>query len=851
MTWRAARALASLLVAATVGVAGGEALEWKQLPDLPDTIGLGGPFAGTHNGVLIVAGGANFLNAPPWEDGKKVWHDTVYVLEKGATKWRAEWKLPAPRAYGAPVSTDVGLVLIGGSDAEQVYADVWVLRWDSDKKAIERDTLPPLPHPSSHLVGGLLGEAIYVAAGKRTKDDWSDTKAFWKLDLSRPAAERAWETLEPWPGPPRKKALAAVQSGGGDPRFFYLFSGEHSTKDGDAVTRNYLSDAYRYDPREKAWTRLADLPRPLAAGCAIDIGQSHVLAFSGSAGKHIHKPVGERPEFPADVFTYHTITNTWARAGTMPRSVVTTQAVAWDDRIVIPSGEARPGVRTPQVWAAKPAKAGHFGWVNTAVVVIYLGALVAIGAYFSRREKGTSDFFLAGRRIPWWAAGLSIYATQLSAITFISSPAFSYAKDWIVYPAKITLFLAMPLVIFFYLPFFRRLNITTAYEYLERRYHVAVRLYGSVSFIAFQLVRMAIVLFLPALALSAIAGINIYVCIVLMGVLSTVYTVLGGMEAVIWTDVVQAVVLLGGVLIALIIVLALEGGPGPVYRTALADAKLTMWNWDWSFTSLVTWSCFIGSFALQLGPYTTDQAVIQRYLTTKDEKAAARGLWLNGILSIPFGFLFFALGTCLYVHFKSHPELLTAGMKNDQVFPLFVVRQLPVGVSGLVIAGAFAASMSTLDSSMHSIATAVTTDFYRRFHPQAADKRCLNLARWIVIVVGISATAVATLLVAPDIKSLWFFFQKALGLISSGLVGAFMLGVFTKRANAGGVLIGAATCLGVLIYVCWFTPIHFYLYAVIGIGTCVIVGYLASLAIPPGVRDLTGLTLYSQPKEEA
>ena len=210
-------------------------------------------------------------------------------------------------------------------------------------------------------------------------------------------------------------------------------------------------------------------------------------------------------------------------------------------------------------------------------------------------------------------------------------------------------------------------------------------------------------------------------------------------------------------------------------------------------------------------------------------------------MSVPFALLFFALGTCLWVYFQAHPEELSIGMSHDEVFPIFVARRLPAGVAGLVIAGIFAASMSSLDSSMHSIATALTTDFYRRFHPEASDHRCLRLARILTAFVGFLGTGIALLLASTPIDSLFFFFQKMLGLISSGLVGIFILGIFTRRAHARGALVGAAMSVPVLYFLSQYTSLHFYLYAIVGIGTAVGVGYLASLLLsgpsapPPGL----------------
>ena len=514
-----------------------------------------------------------------------------------------------------------------------------------------------------------------------------------------------------------------------------------------------------------------------------------------------------------------------------------------DGKIVIATGEVSPGVRTPAVRSvALVNQDAGFGWLNTLVLGLYLVALVWIGLKFSKRGGDANDFFLAGRRIPWWAAGISIFATQLSAITFVSTPALAYATDWLVLPGKAMILLMAPIVVLLYLPFFRRLNITTAYEYLERRFSLGVRLFGSASFIAFQLLRMAIVVFLPALALSTITGINVYACILIMGVLSTLYTVLGGMEAVIWTDVLQTVVLLGGMMVAIVIVALDVGGFGVVFETANAVDKTRMWDWSMSTTDLATWSILLGTLALQFGPYTTDQSVVQRYLTTKDERSAARGIWLNGLMAVPVGLLFMLLGTCLWVFFQHRPELLHVGMKNDEVFPLFVASQLPAGLSGLVIAGVFAASMSSLDSSMHSIATACTVDWHQRLSASATDASSLRLARRLTVVLGVIAVITASLLVTFDIQSLWFFFQKCLGLLSSGVVGIFALGIFTRRASSRGVLFGAFSSIAALVYLTWFTSLHFYLYAVVGITTCLVVGYLASLAMPDDERDLTGLT---------
>ena len=836
------RALIALVFAllATSAAFAQDRLSWQDLPALPNTPGFGGPFVGSHLDRLIVAGGANFPEAPPWQGGKKVWYDHVLVLDPGATEWRDAGKLDAPRAYGAAISTDYGVALIGGSDAERHYATCQLLIIDQKTLRARYEHLPALPAPTAFPAAAANGTTIYVAAGSDGSDATAMTHAFWSLDLA--ADTRNWKVLPAWPGPARHKAVGFCQSNGVND-CFYLFSGEIPQRAADGtLVYDYRTDGYRYDTKLGTWQQLNVLPLPVAAACAMPIGQSHALVFSGSTGKHVAGP-DPKPEFPRLARSYHTITDTWTDAGSMPTGLVTTGAVMHAGQIVIATGEVSPGVRTPAVRTVSTANQdAGFGVANTIVLGLYLIALIYIGLRFSKRGGDSNDFFLAGRRIPWWAAGISIFATQLSAITFVSTPALAYASDWLVLPGKVMILLMAPIVVLFYLPFFRRLDITTAYEYLERRFSLSVRLFGSASFIAFQLLRMAIVVFLPALALSTITGINVYACILIMGVLSTLYTALGGMEAVIWTDVLQTVVLIGGMLVAIIIVAMDVGGFGVVFETANAADKTRMWDWSMSTTDLATWSILLGTLALQFGPYTTDQSVVQRYLTTKDERSAARGIWLNGLMAVPVGLLFMLLGTCLYVFFQHRPELLHIGMKNDEVFPLFVSSQLPAGLSGLVIAGVFAASMSSLDSSMHSIATACTVDWHQRLCPNATDRSSLRLARRLTVVLGVIAVVTASVLVTFDIQSLWFFFQKCLGLLSSGLVGIFALGIFTKRASSRGVLVGAFTSIAALTYMTWFSSLHFYLYAVIGITTCLVVGYLASLALPDDERDLTGLT---------
>ena len=510
-------------------------------------------------------------------------------------------------------------------------------------------------------------------------------------------------------------------------------------------------------------------------------------------------------------------------------------------------------IATPALAASGEGSAGRagFGLVNYIALAAYLAALVVIGAYFSRREKSTDDFFLAGRRIPWWAAGLSIFGTGLSAITYMAIPAKAYDTDWVFILSSFAPILFIPVVVAFYIPFYRRLGVTTAYEYLERRFNLAARLFASIFFILFQFGRMAIVLYLPAVALSTVTGLNVYACIVIMGVLATVYTVLGGIEAVIWTDVLQVVVLLGGAILSLVLIArGVDGGYAGIVSTGLAYGKFHTFNWGWGHTAATVWVVVLGSFLSAVMPNTADQSIVQRYLATRDVRSAKRAAWTSALMGIPTAFLFFFLGTALFVFYKAHPERLAPGIKSIATLPLFIMQEIPPGISGLLIAGIFAAAMSSVDSGMNSVATAFTTDFYRRFRRDAGERHYLRVARIVTLIAGTIAIVVAIAVARLEVQSLLDLFFEIMGLFGGSIAGLFVLGIFTRRANGAGALVGAGLSALVLYLAKTRTEVHFFLYGGIGLAVCVVIGYVASLASPDEPKDLTGLTIYTSLKEE-
>ncbi|MEX2112266.1 MAG: sodium/solute symporter [Pirellulales bacterium] len=792
-----------------------------------------------------MAGGANFPEAMPWEGGTKVWHDSIFVLERPDAAWRIAGKLPRPLGYGVSLTTERGVVCIGGSDAQRHYAECFLL--DFVNGSPETSPLPALPRPTANACGALLGSTIYLAGGLERPTDTIAMRTFWSLDLDR--IDRGWRELEAWPGDERMLATAGAQDGA-----FYLFGGAALEANGDGKpTRRWLRDGYRYQPGQ-GWRRIADLPRQVVAAPspAPAIGQTHLLVLGGDDAAQVDDPPQSHRGFSKEVLAYHTITDTWSVPGELPFSLVTTGAVRWHDRIVVPGGETKPGVRSVQVWSATVAtKRAPFGWMNYTTLGLYLAGMVGIGWVTSRHNKTTDDYFKAGGRIPWWAAGMSIYATMLSSLTFMAVPAKSYATDWTYFWANVPILLLAPVIIRFYLPFFRQLDVTSAYEYLEKRFNLAARLYGSASFIVFQMGRQAIVLLLPSLAVATVSDLDVRTCIVLMGALCVLYTTMGGIEAVIWTDVVQCFVLLGAALVSLLYVVAhVDGGWSAVWSTAAGSGKLHLANWtiDPSTAANAFWVILLGNLFVVLVPYTSDQTVVQRYMTTSDQGKAARAIWTNALLAIPSTALFFAIGTALFVFYRSAPEKLDPTLTTDAIFPAFIVQNLPVGIAGVVIAGIFAAAQSTVSSSLNSVTTALVTDFYDRLGGRADERARLRLARLLTVLVGAFATLAALGLAELQQRSLWDAYNSLVGLAASGLAGLFALGIFTRRANGPGAMVGAIASAVVLYFVERHADIHFFLYAGIGIVTCVVVGWLASQVLPAATRPLAGLTLWDLPK---
>lgn len=812
---------------------------WDELTPIPDSVGFAGSYAGVSNDALLVAGGANFPDGiGPWGKTPKTWYDHIYVLEERNGVWKHAGKLPRPSGYGVSVTSGNSVIWIGGGNAKGHHRDVYRLEWRDNK--IHTEQLPDLPLPLANSAGVVLDDQIYITGGLHAPSDTMASNVFWRLDLRKSGAEMVWDVLQPVPGPGRMLAVAGTQEG-----HVYVFSGVALKTGPDGkVVREYLTDGYRFNDAE-GWSKISALPHAVAAAPtpALTSGQSHLLVFGGDDGANADKAMvlkENHPGFRREVLAYHTITDTWSVTGEVaegtagPIAPVTTPLVKWNETVVFPGGEIRPGVRSAKVLAGSmEVHAGGFRAWDWTVLLIYFLLVAGISIYVSKTmNASTDDFFLGGQKIPWWAAGISIFGSKLSALTFIAIPAKTFATDWVYIFANLMIVAVAPVVIWFFLPYFRKFKITSVYEYLAIRFNNQVKMLGSLTFVLFQVGRLGIIIYLPALVLATITGIDLILCVILISCITTAYSIAGGIEAVIWTEVMQVFVLLGGAFLCLYFIADSVGGMDVIISEATTAGKMKMVNWGWSITEPVLWVVLVGNFLTHLTTYTSDQVVVQRYLTTPTMKEAKQSIYTNALLVIPATLIFFTVGTALWVFFRHNPGMLNPDGRIDDIFPWYISQQLPAGLSGLVIAGLFAATMSTVSSSMNSIATVMTTDFYKFFRPQAGDRQRLRFARGVTFALGVLGITLAVALVYMRDPSIWDQYLKLIGLFGGCLAGMFIAGIFFPSINSRGVLSGFAISAVILYFIQANGVIHFFLYPGVGIFGCIIFGWLFSRIFP-------------------
>lgn len=491
----------------------------------------------------------------------------------------------------------------------------------------------------------------------------------------------------------------------------------------------------------------------------------------------------------------------------------------------------------------------RFSFLDYGVFVVYLVAVVCLGLLSTKGQRNVKEYLLAGRSMGFVIVAISIIAALFSGISYLGNPSEVYAHSMSYSLIALSYFICTPVTTIIFLPFFYRVRFYTAYQYLEERFSVGARTLASTSFIMRVLLRLSLATYAPALALQQVTGIPLWVMILITGTLTTLYTTLGGMRAVIRTDVLQFLVLFGGqIVIVVVAILKIPHGIVGVYELGMAGGKFDL-SWSLDPTVRVTfWNLIIGGAFLNMVQMATDQISVQRYMTATNLKEAQRSLWLKLAIMIPVLAVFYGTGVVLYAFYQTHPEPLASGLitKPDQILPYFVVNELPRGMPGLLIVAIFSASMGGVSSGINALTTATLVDFYQRlWRPNTDPAHQLRLARGLTVMYGVIVLMLA--FVISRLGSLLEASNTVIGLAGGPLLGLFLLGMLSRRANAKGAVIGWIAGVIVLLVVCSSTKISFLWFAMIGCLTTIIIGRIVSLfTAPPSAKQIEGLTFESR-----
>lgn len=795
-----------------------------------------GSAGGLSGGALLEIGGLN-------PDGKPVAEALVLPLT-GTNGINATWKktfLPEACAWSATAQNGDEVILAGGLVGDTPSARVIAYRWHGTN-VVSRD-LPNLPSPLAGAGAAVLGGRLYVVGGIHSIGSGEASKDVLKLDLL--SSNPKWESLPPMPGSGKVLPMVVAQYD-----VLEVIGGRSPDGQGRFVASKDVL-IYRPKPAEGTtfvgWSRAADSPVAMAAGKAAPSGQAHTIIFGADTTPVTENPFSLNAAHVSPTLLFHAVTDAWVEAGTalcFPNPLMAKNPLAKnpDGSLLLFGGK---GMTHPQQ-AIIPRTTRNLNWADYLMILFYFFFIGYIGYYF-RHQTSAAEYSLGNRQTPWWAAGISMFATAASAISFMAVPALAFASNlvWL-----------FPLIVFIPVYFFqsritypilRRLEITSTFEYLERRFDTSLRLIASFLQIVFQTFgRSSIVLVLPSIAISATTGLDVRWSVIIMGVLTTIYTAAGGFEAVTWTLVFQGVLkALAPIAVIWICIAGLPGGLHEFFATNASHHKFDFAILGWDVAFPLVWVMLLRVFLEQTIWQAGDQAVIQRVFASKDDEIR-KVTAMNFSCGAFIGIIVTAMGLAIFAYFHAHPEKFDASSTIDQIVPLFVIQGMPHGAVGIVIAAIFASAMATVAGAMNSVATIFTVDFYERWFPNGEDKANLRMMRLSTVGTGLAATAIALGLTTLNLKSIMVTWNIVSSLLGGGIVGIFALGMFSTRSNAGGAVCGAILSIVLGLYVKFFTSIHWAFLLPILIFSAMIIGYLCSFFFRPEPKNLTGLTIFHQ-----
>lgn len=465
--------------------------------------------------------------------------------------------------------------------------------------------------------------------------------------------------------------------------------------------------------------------------------------------------------------------------------------------------------------------------IDIIVFLLFTGGVVAFGCSFFKKKGTSEEFTSAGRSLPGWVVGMSIFATYISSISYLGYPGKAFSGDWNAFVFSLSIPIASYFAARYFVPFYRSQDSISAYSFLENRFGPWARIYASSCYLLTQIARTGSILYLLALPMNVLLGWNIQTIIIVTSVAIVLYSMLGGMKAVIWTEAIQGIILIGGALVCMFILLFdMPEGPAQTFSIAMEDGKFSLGSFGSSLSESTFWVCLIYGVFTNLQNYGIDQSYVQRYHTAKNEKEAKFSALFGGYLFIPVSAVFFMIGTGLYAFYKVHPGVLPDGVGADYVFPFFIVNELPVGLTGLLIASIFAAGMSTIATSVTSSSTIILTDYYQRFRKHAGNRERMLVLKLSSVGVGVAGILVAFAFMS--VQSALDAWWALASIFSGGMLGLFLLGYISRKARNFDAVLGVVC--GVIL-VCWIviSPfVHANLAIVFGTLLIFLVGFLSA-----------------------
>lgn len=465
--------------------------------------------------------------------------------------------------------------------------------------------------------------------------------------------------------------------------------------------------------------------------------------------------------------------------------------------------------------------------IDIIVFLLFTGGVVAFGCSFFKKKGTSEEFTSAGRSLPGWVVGMSIFATYVSSISYLGYPGKAFSGDWNAFVFSLSIPIASYFAARYFVPFYRSQDSISAYSFLENRFGPWARIYASSCYLLTQIARTGSILYLLALPMNVLLGWNIQTIIIVTSVAIVLYSMLGGMKAVIWTESIQGIILIGGALVCMFILLFdMPEGPAQTFSIAMEDGKFSLGSFGSSLSESTFWVCLIYGVFTNLQNYGIDQSYVQRYHTAKNEKEAKFSALFGGYLFIPVSAVFFMIGTGLYAFYKVHPGVLPDGVGADYVFPFFIVNELPVGLTGLLIASIFAAGMSTIATSVTSSSTIILTDYYQRFRKHAGNRERMLVLKLSSVGVGVAGILVAFAFMS--VQSALDAWWALASIFSGGMLGLFLLGYISRKARNFDAVLGVVC--GVIL-VCWIviSPfVHANLAIVFGTLLIFLVGFLSA-----------------------